>query len=267
MWSPPSSAQRSDSATAVAWRSDSGKISCSCGISRCHHRSISALASCWPGFIGRSGTGPRSQAEVSELRRAHQSSPAGIWRRRLTPIPARHLYACEESERPAPSVAPSGALRPWKRRARRVAAGSELADHSTARAPPPQGTAGYAPLPLRGAQACRDSVPMPGQAHLLRSPIWQGRWPADCSPYVSLVSWRPCMQYGMRKSPPPLGTGRHVVPRQSDVAGGVEGPKVSLIHNREIVILPDPYLFFEISSLQKSSTTSCKAVTATPLNN
>ena len=93
------------------------------------------------------------------------------------------------------------------------------ADHSTARAPPRQGTAGYAPLPPRGARAYRGSVlPMLAQAHLLRFPIWQGRWPANRSASVALVSWRPCMQYGMRKSPPPLGTGRHVDRAVSDLA-------------------------------------------------
>jgi len=46
--------------------------------------------------------------------------------------------------------------------------------------------------------------------YLLRSPIGQGRWLADCSASVSLVSWRSCMQYGVQKSPRPPATRRHV---------------------------------------------------------
>jgi hypothetical protein len=84
----------------------------------------------------------------------------------------------------------------------------------------------YAPHPLRGARACRGSVPMLVQAHLLRFPIWQGRWPANRLASVAWVSWRSCMQDGMRKSPPPPGNRGRCRPRQSDIASASTVPKV-----------------------------------------
>jgi hypothetical protein len=176
----------------VGQRWDSGSDSCWCAISRGNHAASQRSPRSGPDFIGRSGH-RSSITRGSPWSCPDPTWPAcwslGIRRQRVTPIPARHLYACEESERSAPSASPSGPPRPWTRRVRKVVAGWAWADHSTVKVPPPRGTARYAPPPLRGARACRDSVPMPGQAHLLRSPIWQGRWPADCPPPVSLVSW------------------------------------------------------------------------------
>jgi hypothetical protein len=68
------------------------------------------------------------------------------------------------------------------------------------------------------------------------------------------------------EEPAATGNGAPCRPRQSDVAGGVEGAKV-LYPYIAIVILQDPCLFFKIIVAAKSSITSCKAVTATPLNN
>ena len=70
------------------------------------------------------------------------------------------LVLVKKARRFAPSAAPFGPPHPWQRRARKVVAGCAWADHSTVKVPPPRGTARYAPLPLRGARACRDSVPM-----------------------------------------------------------------------------------------------------------
>jgi hypothetical protein len=99
-----------------------------------------------------------------------------------------------------------------------------------------KGTARHAPLPPREARFCRGSVPMLIQAHLLRVPIWQGRWPADRSPYVSLVSWRP---WDAEESAA-TGNGAPSRPRQSDVAGAQRAPnsKSNL----------SPSFFFEILS-------------------
>src|SRR5687768_2780247 len=90
-------------------------------------------------------------------------------------MPARRRCAYAERARSAPSIAPSGPPRPWQRRVRKAAAGSEQADHSTVGARPPQGAAGYAPLLLRGpwAGGGRVLAVLP-QEHLLRSPSGEG---------------------------------------------------------------------------------------------
>jgi hypothetical protein len=150
--------------SAVGQQSDSGKDSCWSAIGRCNHLSITALASFWPGFHRQERDRSSSTGEsLWSCSRPTRGSPAGaerIRRQRVTPIPARHLYVCVESEQSAPSASPSGPPRPWTRRVRKVVAGCAWADHSTVKVPPPRGTARYAALPLRGARACRDSVPM-----------------------------------------------------------------------------------------------------------
>ena len=123
-----------------------------------------------------------------------------------SPRGPRVILVRVKKARSAPSVPPCGAPHPWQRRVRKVAAGWVQADHSTARAPPRQGTAGYAPSSERGKVLSRLSPDAGPDA----PPSFSHRARALAGGLLALrllASWRSCMQYGMRKSPPPPGTG------------------------------------------------------------